>query len=545
MNRSQLSSRAATGAGAARAAALAATLAATLAASLALAGCGSSGPGSTAASKPAGRILNLSFLQDPGTGATDPDVYYAGQGIVLQDNIYQGLLQYQGGTATPTIIPDLATSWTASNNNTVFKLMLRHGVLFHDGTAFTSAAVEPSFQRRAAVGQGPAYMVQGVASVTTQGPYQVTITLKSPNPAFPAFLAAPYGPRMMSPAGLAAHAGSDHDQTYLRTHDLGTGPYMLSEARIGSVYQLRAFGKYWSKKPYFTTVNLPVINDSSSQQLQFNKGSIAVIMHDLPEPAVKSYLVNKSVHSYSLPTLNSDFLYVNPAAGFLTTAAHRIALLKAINIKQIYQQVFTGRATIADQAYPAHMMPAGTALQNIPYDTSALASLARSLPASQRTLTVGYDSSSPDNQLVANLLTAELSPLGLTVQAQSYTTAQIYGWAPPSPSAKGAPGVLLDSGWPDAAPPYMWAHISWDPHGGLNYLHCSTPQVSSLLTQGGTTGSTATFSQMGVLAAQTGCWYNMVNQNDFMVAQPWLKGVVAAHVVTNPNSLSLAALYAG
>jgi peptide/nickel transport system substrate-binding protein len=518
---------------------------AALAAVLALAACGSSsGLSATTVSKPTGRTLNLSFLQDPGTGATDPDIYYAGQGIILQDNIYQGLLQYEPGTATPTIIGDLATSWTAAKNNTVFTFQLRQGVKFHDGTPFTSAAVEPSFARRAAVGQGPAYMVQG-ASVTTQGPYQVTITLKSPNPNFPAYLAAPYGPRMMSPTGLAAHAGGDHDQTYLRTHDLGTGPYQLTEARIGSMYQLKAFGQYWGKKPYFTTVNLPVINDPSSQQLQFNKGAIAAIMHDLPEPAVKSYLANKSVGSYSLPTLNSDFAYINPSVSFLTTAAHRMALLKAINVKQIYQEVFTGRAAIADQAYPAHMMPAGTAVQNIPNDTSALASLVKSLPANERTLTVGYDSSSPDNQLVANLLTAQLDPLGLTVQVQSYTTAQIYGWAPPAPSAKGAPGVLLDSGWPDAAPPYMWAHISFDPNGGLNYLHCSSPQISSLLVQGQRTGSVPTFSQIGQLSAQTGCWDNLVNQNDFMVAQPWLKGVAAAHVVTNPNSLSLAGLYAG
>jgi peptide/nickel transport system substrate-binding protein len=525
--------------------ALAGYAGAALAAILALAGCGSSGgPSATTVSKPTGRVLNLSFLQDPGTGTTDPDIYYAGQGIILQDNVYQGLLQYQGGSATPTIIPDLATSWTASKNNTVFTLQLRHGVVFHDGTPFTSAAVEPSFQRRLAVGQGPAYMVQG-ATVTTQGPYQVTITLKSPNPNFPAYLAAAYGPRMMSPTGLAAHAGSDHDQTYLRTHDLGTGPYELTEAKIGSMYQLKAFPGYWGKKPYFTTVNLPVINDSSSQQLQFNKGSIAAIMHDLPESAVKSYLTDKSVDSYSLPSLASDFLYVNPAAGFLTTAAHRMALLKAVNVKQIYQEVFTGRAAIADQAYPAHMMPAGTAVQNIPYDTSALASLVKSLPANERTLTAGYDSSSPDNQLVANLLTAQLDPLGLTVQVQSYTTAQIYGWAPPAPGAKGAPDVVLDGGWPDAAPPYMWAHISFDPNGGLNYLHCSAPQISNLLVQGQRTASVQTFSQIGQLSVQTGCWYNLVNQNDFMVAQPWLKGVAAAHVVTNPYSLSLAGLYAG
>lgn len=518
----------------------AAAASAVAAACLAVAACGSSA-GTTAASTtpPPGHVLNLSFLEDPGNGATDPAIYYAGQGIILQDNIYQGLLQYKGGTATPTIIPDLATSWKASQDNSVFTLTLRHGVLFHDGTRFTSAAVQPSFERDLAVGQGPSYMPGEVKSVTTQGPYQVTITLKGPNPNFPAYLASAYGPRMYSPTGLATHAGSDHDQTYLRTHDLGSGPYQLTQARIGSMYQLKAFPEYWGPKPYFTTVNLPVIADSATQQLEFNKGGLAAVMHDLPESAVRTYLKDPSVRTYALPTLNSDFLYVNPASGFLTTAAHRMALLQAIDVKQIYQEVFTGRATIAGQAYPAHMMLPGTATQNIPYRPSVLAALVKALPPGQRTFTIGYDSSSPDNQLVANLLSAQLTQAGLNVTVQSYPTAQIYGWAPPAASAKGAPDVLLDGGWPDAAPPYMWAHISFDPNGGLNYLHCSTPQISKLMQQGLASGSTATFSQIGSLSVATGCWYNLVNQNDFMVAQPWLKGVAAAHVVTYPNSLNL------
>jgi peptide/nickel transport system substrate-binding protein len=512
---------------------------------LGLAACASSSSSAGAPVKaPTSRVLNLSFLQDPGTGATDPDIYYAGQGIILQDNIYQGLLQYQGGTPTPAVIPDLATGYTVSKNYTVYTLTLRHGVLFHDGTPFTSAAVAPSFARRLAVGQGPAYMVMGL-KVTTQGPYQVTITLNSPNPNFPAYLASAYGPRMMSPAGLAAHAGGDHDQTYLRTHDLGTGPYELAEARIGSEYQLKAFGGYWGAKPYFTTVNLPVITDSSSQQLQFNKGSLAAILHDLPESAVKAYIANSSVKSYSLPTQNSDFLYVNPSASFLTSATNRMDLLEAVNVGEVFKEVFTGRATVANQAYPAHMMPSGTAAQNIPYNTAPLASLVKSLSSGQKTLTIGYDSSSPDNQLVANVLSAELDQLGLNVQVQSYTTAQIYGWAPPAPNAKGAPDVVLDGGWPDAAPPYMWAHISFDPNGGLNYLHCSTPAISKLLTSGLTTGSIQTFSQIGELSVRTGCWYNLVNQDDFMVAQPWLKGVAQAHVVAYPTSLNLADLTAG
>jgi len=43
----------------------------------------------------------------------------------------------------------------------------------------------------------------------------------------------------------------------------------------------------------------------------------------------------------------------------------------------------------------------------------------------------------------------------------------------------------------------MWAHISFDPSGGLNYLHCSTPQITSLLGQGLATGSAQTFSKIG------------------------------------------------
>ncbi len=45
--------------------------------------------------------------------------------------------------------------------------------------------------------------------------------------------------------------------------------------------------------------------------------------------------------------------------------------------------------------------------------------------------------------------------------------------------------------------------------------------------------------------SKTGCWLNIADVNDFVVAQPWLKGVEQSHVVTNPNSLRLAALSVG
>ncbi|HUA95407.1 MAG TPA: ABC transporter substrate-binding protein, partial [Acidimicrobiales bacterium] len=243
-----------------------------------LCACGSSAPGTAATSSvPKSHTLTLSFLQDPGQ-PPDPAVYYAGQGLILQDNIYDGLVQYAPGTAQRVIEPDLATSWTVSSDDKTYTFQLRHGVVFHDGTPFTSAAIGPSFTRDVAVDGGPAYMAQAVASVQTPGPYTAVVNLTAPNGSFLDFLASAYGPRIYSPTGLAQHAGSDNDQTYLKTHDLGSGPYELTEADVGVKYQLKAFPQYWGKKPYYTTVNLPVIDSFNTEESEFNSGQLAAIL---------------------------------------------------------------------------------------------------------------------------------------------------------------------------------------------------------------------------------------------------------------------------
>lgn len=510
---------------------------------LVLSGCGGSDSGSsTPSAAPTDKVLHLSFLQDPGQ-PPDPDIFYAGQGLLLTTNTYEGLLQYKAGTEKPELEPLLATEWTASPDNRVFTLKLREGVTFHDGTPFTSAAVKASFDRRLAVDQGPAYMVKDVESVTTQGDYGVTITLKAPNSAFLDYLACPYGPRMLSPEGLRKNAGSDNAQGYLTTHDLGTGPYMLTAADVGSRYALEAYPGYWGTKPYFEKVEIPVITDVSAQQLQFNNGQLAAILHDLPSSAVQSYLDNKAYANYSLPTMMSNYLYVNPHKGMLTDAENRTALLQAINVDELVKQTYFGRGDAAGQIYPTNMMGEQYAKQDVPHDPSVLAGIAGGLPADQKAITVGYDSSNPDNQLISNLIQTQLAAAGLTAKVQAYPTSEIYGWI--GTDGQSAPEVFTALAWPDAPSPYTWGHISWDPDGGLNYLGCSAPPVTDALARGLPTGSDADFSAAGLEAVKTGCWLNVADVKDFMVAQPWLKGIEAAHVVTNPNSLRLAALSVG
>ncbi|GFG49950.1 ABC transporter substrate-binding protein [Mycolicibacterium agri] len=412
-------------------------------AALTLSGCGGSDSGGGAPNAaPTDKVLRLSFLQDPGQ-PPDPDIFYAGQGLLLTTNLYEGLLQYKAGTNKPELEPLLATEWHASPDNKVFTFKLREGVKFHDGTPFTSAAVKASFDRRLAVNQGPAYMVKDVESVTAQGDYDVAITLKAPNSAFLDYLACPYGPRMLSPEGLTKNAGNDHAQNYLTTHDLGTGPYTLTDAQVGSHYALDAFGDYWGPKPYFEKVEIPVITDVSAQQLQFNNGQIAAILHDLPSSAVGQYLNDDKYAHYSLPTMMSNYLYLNPHKSMLDDAKNRTAVLQAINIDELVKQTYFGRGRVGGQIYPPNMLPPESGKQSVPHDPSVLTGIVAGLPADQKSITIGYDSSNPDNQLVSNLIQTQLAATGLDAKVQSYPTSEIYGWIGGDVSA--GPDVL--TGW--------------------------------------------------------------------------------------------------
>jgi peptide/nickel transport system substrate-binding protein len=499
-----------------------------------------------AASFPTSHTLNLSFLEDPGQ-PPDPDVYYAGEGLLLTRNLYQGLLQYKADTPKRVLEPELATSWSVSKNGLVYTLQLRHGVLFHDGTPFTSAAIAPDFARRTAVDGGPAYQVADVASVTTPGPYTAVITLKTPNTAFLDYLASPYGPVMESPTALAANAGSDNDQTYLETHDIGTGPYTLTEAKVGVMYQLKAFPQYWGPKPYYTTVNLPVIDNLSTEEIEFNGGQIDAILHDLTTSAIAQYTKNPKVSVYNLPTLESETAYVNENKGFLTSKQDRLDLIEAINTQALVAGVFPGRATVPKQAGPNGLLPPQDGKQNIPYDPSKLQKLVKKLPSSEKNFTVGYDTGAPDDQLLAEDIGAELQADGLSTKVVGYQTSEIYGAVGSASTAAQAsqPNMLIDYFWPDTYNTYTWTHINFDPSGGLEYLSCNVPGEAALDNTAVETGSDAAYNKVVENAVSSGCWLNIADKDDTMVAQPWLKGIPQGHIVADPEMLELAALHPG
>jgi peptide/nickel transport system substrate-binding protein len=505
-------------------------VAACAAMTLVIAGCSSGTPtgggGGGGAAAPTDGTLTVGLLGDIGQ-PPDPDIYYANNGTAIMINAYEGLVQYKNDTDTVEIAPRLAESWDVNPTHDVYTFHLRKGVTFHDGTPFTSAAVDVAFKRRIAVKGGASYMVEAVKGVETPDDYTAVITLTKPNTAFLSYLASPFGPKMESPTGLKANAGTDDAQTYLSSHDLGTGPYELTTAQTGVKYEMTQYDGYWGTKSPFKKIELPVYTDESALELAFDNGTVDTIVAALPSSSLDKYSSKDGISNYFLPTLQGALVTVNPSHDFFKTADARVAFLKSIDQATLVSQVLGKRSEVATTMYAKGMIAGGSGVQDkqaISFDAGALKNYVGTLPAgASKNLVIGYANGNVNAQSMANIVVANLQTDGLTATAQGYDTSTVFGWINNPPTG---PDAFIDgNNGPDGGDPYMWGHVFWDASGGINYFGCESKEVNGLLDQGLGTGDTATYVKAGDLYGQTGCFLNLSYNKDWVVAQKWLTGV--------------------
>jgi len=511
-----------------------------------------SGASSSLPTAATSHTLDLAFTED--TQPLDPDVYYAGQGLPIILGEYEGLVQYEqlpvkytGSTSfeapgsRPKIIPDLASSWTESADGLTYTFHLLPHVLFHDGTPFTSNAVKVDFQRRLEVNGGPAYQVMPVASVSTPSPLIAVVHLKHPVSAFMDYLASAYGPKMISPADLSAHAGKDFAQTWLTTHDAGTGPYTMTKAIVGQEYVLSYSKLYRGATPYYTTIDVKVIPDISTQELELERGQLTMLFQGLSTSAIAQFKANSSFHVFAIPTLETTSLWVNPHLGILTSKAARLALGDAIDKASIMEVAYPGRSVLEDQIYPLGEFTDGSDKVAYSYDASKLANVVKNSSAS-KSIILGWEQPDPTDLQVAEVIQTELATSGLQVTVKGYTDTALYGFAT---NQTGAPNLNGQTKRPDARAPDTWTRIMMYKGGGLNYFECSVPAGDALLDKGlaATSPSVANSddAQAGIVYSESGCWDLIGSRGDTIVTPSWMAGIV--HQVPVPISLVLADLH--
>src|SRR5712691_11496474 len=90
-----------------------------------------------------GGVLKMYFFDSPASMSIHEEATLASQGPMM--GVFNNLVMYDQGVAQASlksIVPDLATSWSWSEDGKELTLKLRQGVKWHDGKPFTAADVK-------------------------------------------------------------------------------------------------------------------------------------------------------------------------------------------------------------------------------------------------------------------------------------------------------------------------------------------------------------------------------------------------------------------
>jgi peptide/nickel transport system substrate-binding protein len=149
------------------------------------------------AQKPGG-ILRFPILDSPASMSIHEESAIAAERAMM--GVFNNLVmfdQHVPQNSEQSIVPDLATGWSWSEDGTVLTLPLRQGVQWHDGKPFTAADVKCTWDmltdksnEKLRVNPRKSWY-NNLGEVTTNGDHKVSFHLKRWQPSFIA-LSAPF-----------------------------------------------------------------------------------------------------------------------------------------------------------------------------------------------------------------------------------------------------------------------------------------------------------------------------------------------------------------
>lgn len=392
-----------------------------------IAACGGSGgsSGGTLA-------LRMPFLAD--MQVPDPDIMYEGEGAQVMEFAYEGLVRYKPGSSE--IIPNLAKSWTVSDDQLTYTFTLAPNVKFHDGTVADAESWTKSFERRKLIDQGPAYMVAGVVKTAAPDPTTFVVTLKEPNSAFMHYLSCPWQPFAVSPTAVSKNAkGDDLAQEWLKTNDAGSGPYTIAEFVTGSHYTLKAFPDYWGGKPPFETIRIDITPSVATQKLQLDSGAFDMVTKGFAIPDVLAYQQNPKFAVVNAVGGVGEAVWLNPNSGIFADKALRKAVLTALDRAAIVDTAWSGLSTVQKGMWPDETFSATLAPFPSEVNTAPLAAMVPTLASKKVDLAWSADGGAPRQQM-AELIQNQLAALGLDVTVRTLPVAEQFDLANQPPEKR-------------------------------------------------------------------------------------------------------------
>lgn len=202
---------------------------------------------------------------------TDPNLTTQGSDNWATEQMYEQLVRPDDGafaTKPEEFRPTLATSWTSSEDAKRWTFKLRQGVQFHKGYGeMTSEDVVYSYKRAIVEGTNTTILAN-IADVTANGPYEVTMILKSPDPLFLGTCV------FNNNTSVVSKKAAEKMGEAFATDAVGTGPYELVKFDPNSGTTLKRHEGYWGEKAKIANVECLYIADTTARTLALLSGKI-------------------------------------------------------------------------------------------------------------------------------------------------------------------------------------------------------------------------------------------------------------------------------
>jgi len=391
-----------------------------------------SAPAVLAQSPKQGGAAVVTFNNDLTT--LDPQVGYDWQNWSVIKSIFDGLMDYKPGTTE--LEPDLAESYTISDDGLTYTFKLRDGVKFHNGRPLTPADVKYSLERAvnpATQSPGGGYFsaIEGydglaggkateLSGVRVVDDKTVSVTLTRPDATFLHLMAINFA--YVVPKEEVEKAGSDWGKK-----PVGTGAFKFLEWVPGQHIVLERNKDYYRQGvPYLDKLTFEFGQDPTVAILRLKNGEVDIMGDGIPPAQFTEIMAdpaNKGLIAEG-DQLQTGYVTMNVTQPPFDNLKIRQAVNMAINKDRIVRLI-NNRAVPASQALPPAMPGYNKDNKGYPYDPDGAKKLLAEAGQPDGFTTELYAMNVDPNPRIAQAIQQDLAAIGIKAEIRSLAQAEV------------------------------------------------------------------------------------------------------------------------
>lgn len=362
--------------------------------------------------------LDLRVVQGVNFDTLDPALSSSTPTQVVLESILNGLVKWNNPSMS-IIMPDLAESWTSSEDGLEWTFKLRQDVKFTDGTPFNAEAVKYSLDRIAdpELGSKNRSQLSDITEVKVIDDFTLVIVTSIPSPTLFEKLAENYA-AINSPTAI-----KKDPKTYSK-HPVGTGPYMLKEWIPGDHLIIERNPDYFGEPGTPDTMTFRPVPEGAARVIELQTGNADIAFNVAPEAAV-SVRDADDTRLLVEPSSFQIFFELNTQKPPFNDPRVRLAVNYAIDRNAIIEKILNGFGTEPTGIFPQGIQ--GRIAQNpYPYDPEKARELiAEAFPDGLDEPLVIWTPNGryPKDKIVAEVIQSYLNAIGLK------TEFKVWEWA--------------------------------------------------------------------------------------------------------------------